>query len=166
MTRPSSNGILILGLLLVLTGGAFLRFVGLGERDLWIDEVITANVARASLGDAVAALRSDVAPPLAYAAARAGLAFEPWLGTEAALRFPSALAGALAPLMLFLAARRRGESRATAFIAAAALAVGTGAISHSRGARFYAIETLLAALLLYLGEGLVRAPRAHQRGRP
>jgi hypothetical protein len=149
-----------LALLLVLAGGALLRFVGLGASDLWLDELFTANVARAPLGDAVATLRSDVTPPLAYAAARAGLGLEPWLGLEAALRFPSALAGALAPLVLFLAARRRGESPASALVAAAALAVACGAVTYSREARFYAIEVLLAALLVFLGEGLVLAPRA------
>ncbi|HZU98007.1 MAG TPA: hypothetical protein VFF73_14990 [Planctomycetota bacterium] len=141
-----------LGVLIVTLLGAVLRFHGLGARDLWIDEVFTATVAKLPLAEALARLRDDVTPPFAYLLARAGLVLEPWLGLESALRFPSALVASLAPALMFFLARARGEKPTSALVAAALVAVSATAVEHAREARFYGIELTLALGLLLASE--------------
>jgi hypothetical protein len=138
-----------LGLAAILAIAALLRLVDLGGPELGLDERGTlVVVGQPSLLDA---LQGDVAPPLGYLLARAGLALEPWLGTEAGLRLGSALAGWLAVPALWAWVRRRAGPRA-GLLAAALLAVHGAAVGHAREARFYALLLLLVILMLHLAD--------------
>lgn len=138
----------VIGLIVVLLAGAALRLPGLGARALWLDETFTLESARApDLGAMLELLRAQIAAPLYPLLARGALALEGWLGLEAALRLPSALAGCASPAVLFAVVRARAGPRA-ALVAAAALALHPGQVVMSQEARTYALEVLLAALLL------------------
>lgn len=138
-----------LALAALLLVAALLRLVDLGGPELGLDERGTLVVLQApSLLDA---LQGDVAPPLGYLLAKAGLALEPWLGTEAAVRLGSALAGCLAVPALWGWVRRRAGPRA-GLLAAALLAVHGAAVGHAREARFYALLLLLVVLMLHLAD--------------
>src|SRR5262245_30962133 len=150
---------LLLFLVILTALAAALRLVALGHEDLWLDEIFTATVAREpTLRALFERLAADVTPPLTYVLVRASLALEPLVGLEAAVRLPSALAGAAAPALGFLFARARAGTRA-AVVAAALATVHAALVAHAREARFYAIEASLAALFLWLAE------RASERGR-
>lgn len=143
----------------ILLLGAALRLVGLGRDALWLDEVFTLELARApGWGALLDLLAAHVAAPLYFVLARASVSLEPWLGLEAALRLPSALAGCLSPLVLFALVRARLGARA-GLLAGLALAVHPAQVLQSQEARTYALEVLLAALLL------LQADRAQARWR-
>jgi hypothetical protein len=149
----------VVALTAILLLGAALRLVGLGRDALWLDEVFTLELARApGWGALLDLLAAHVAAPLYFMLARASVSLEPWLGLEAALRLPSALAGCLSPLAIFALVRARLDARA-GLLAALALALHPAQVVQSQEARTYALEVLLAALLL------LQADRAQARWR-
>ncbi len=138
-----------LALAAILVIAALLRLVDLGGPELGLDERGTLVVLAAP--SLLEALQGDVAPPLGYVLAHAGLTLEPWLGTEAGVRLGSALAGVLAVPALWGWVRRRAGPRA-GLLAAALLAVHGAAIGHAREARFYALLVLLVTLMLHVAD--------------
>jgi uncharacterized membrane protein len=142
----------------ITVGGAALRLVSLGAEDLWLDECFTVRYARLPLGELVPALSADSTTPLLYLISWLGLQLEPWLGLEAAVRLPSALAGIVAiPLIYAYVAGRVGQRAGV--LAAAFAAVHAGSIHHAREARFYALAVALAAGSLLLADLLRRSGR-------
>jgi hypothetical protein len=131
--------------LIALTAlAAALRLPTLGSQSLWLDEVLTGNLARGSLGDLVHHVAQQEAnPPLFYLAE--------WLWTrlagtsEVALRLPSALCGiALVPVAWGIGRRLAGERAAVALAALAA--VHPLLVYYSQEARGYAAVALACAL--------------------
>src|SRR3954447_15082704 len=131
--------------LIALTAlAAALRLPTLGTQSLWLDEVLTGNVARGGLGHPfhpVAAQEPN--PPLFYVAE--------WLWTrvagtsEIALRLPSSLCGiALVPVAWGIGARLGGARAALAL--AALIAVHALLVYYSQEARGYAAVALACAL--------------------
>ncbi len=145
-------------LAIVTLGGAFLRFSGLGEPSLWLDEILHVNVAA----------RVASSPWHAWLL---GFGFEAENGAlfyagqllaravaegEAAARLAPALAGTLAIPLLGLAGRALGGP-AVGVAAAVLLAVSPFHVYYSREGRVYALIMLLAAFLLWI---FLRRPRA------
>jgi len=130
-------------LLVILAGGAYLRYLDLGV-SLYDDEINTRDRA---LQSAAYTLESRNYP-LYYLAAKAAL----YLGdTEEILRLPSFIAGLLSILVLYGFVRQL-HSRSAGLLAAALLAVSPFHIVHSTFARYYALVmlfTLLTAWFLY-----------------
>ena len=131
--------------LIALTAlAAALRLPTLGSQSLWLDEVLTGNLARGSLGDLFHRVAEQEAnPPLFYLAE--------WLWTrvagtsEFALRLPSALCGiALVPVAYGIGRRLAGERAAVAL--AAIVAVHPLLVYYSQEARGYAAVALACAL--------------------
>jgi mannosyltransferase len=135
------NGpLLVLGLLLLL--GAGLRFHGLGRESLWNDELDSRRVSGAPTAREVFAktLAQDGHPPvhnlLLHFALRA------WGDSEAALRFPSALAGVLSIAAIFVLGRLL-YGTAEGLLAAGLLTVLWCPIYYSQEARPYSLLLLL-----------------------
>ena len=132
------------------------RLALLGVQPLWRDEAFTAVVVTRPLGQMLAAVRADSAPPLWYLAEHAVTAVVP--GTVG-LRLLPAIAGALSVPVAAALGRRIAGARAgllTAAFAAAAPALLLSAID----ARMYALATALvlaSTLVLW---------RAAERPRP
>ncbi len=138
--------------LIALTAlAAALRLPTLGSQSLWLDEVLTAQLARGDLGELFHQVAEQEAnPPLFY--------LVEWLWTrvagtsEFALRFPSAVCGiALVPVAYAIGRRLASERAGTAL--AALVAVHPLLVYYSQEARGYAAVALACAagFLCFLG---------------
>lgn len=137
---------------------ALVRLYHLGAKGLWADEIFTAvfadpanswgEVARRALGTPIPS------PPLWFWITHAFLLL--FGKGDAIVRLPSALAGILGVLAIYLVGRRLFDTP-TGLIAALLLAVAPLHVYHSQEARFYAVVPLLSLVALYgLWEGLTQ----------
>ncbi|HEX2192595.1 MAG TPA: glycosyltransferase family 39 protein [Acidimicrobiales bacterium] len=142
----------------VIAVGVAVRFAA--RSNMWLDEVLSVNIARLPLGEIPDALRRDGAPPLYY------LLLHGWtavVGTGTlAVR---ALSGifALAALPLIWVAGRRVGGRATAHAALVLLAASPFAVRYSTEARMYSMLVVLALAGWLLFDDLLKRfswPRA------
>src|SRR4051794_6792455 len=131
--------------LIALTAlAAALRLPTLGSQSLWLDEVLTGNLARGSLGDLFHVVAQQEAnPPLFY--------LLEWVWTriagtsEFALRLPSALFGiALVPVGYSIGMKLAGQRTAVAL--AALVAVHPLLVYYSQEARGYSAVALACAV--------------------
>ena len=130
------GAVLVAGTVLV---GLVLRFVA--SSALWLDEAISVDFARLSIGRLDNGLRQDGHPPLYYVLLHGWTSL---FGTsDVAVR---SLAGVIsvATLPLVWAAGRRLGGRRTAAIALVLMATSPFAIRYATEARMYALVTLLA----------------------
>ena len=130
--------------------GLALRFFLLDAHSLWYDEVLSIDAAQRGLEkiftDRFGWMR--VQPPLHYAIV--------WLAAQAAdptttaafVRLPSALAGALLPVIVYGVGREL-FGRAQGVLAALLLALSPVMLDYSTDVRPYAILTLLTACTVY-----------------
>ena len=131
----------------VLFLGVIARFAS--ASDLWLDEVLTVNIASVPLADLPDALRMDGAPPLYYALLHV------WMqvfgeGTFAVRALPGLFGVASLPLM-WVAARRLGSER-LAWTATLVLAASPFAVRYSTENRMYSlvmVEVLAGFLALH-----------------
>lgn len=135
----------VLWLLLILLLAVALRFLGLDLQSYWYDELFSAHISKPShsFGEVVAMTLDDVHPP--------GFQLSMWLSykffgyTEWAGRLPSAIAGTLTVLVIYLLGRELFNQRA-AHYAALLAAVNYYLVYFSQEARSYAFLTLLSGL--------------------
>jgi mannosyltransferase len=136
-------------LLLVATG---LRLYALGQNSLWVDEHGSLLTARFPLGDISAAALSHDAfePPVYFWLLHLAIRF--FGDSEVALRFPSAVAGAVTVPLAALLLRALGASTRLALIGAALLALSPLHLWYSQEARPYALLVCLGvgALVCFL----------------
>jgi len=128
-----------------------LRVAGLTAQSLWRDEVDALIFATRPLAELLNMFRQPGQNgPLFF------LALRPWLAaagrSEFALRFPSALAGALAVALLYTLVRQLVGDRKPAAVAALLMATAPYLIWYGQEAKMYAPLTVLipASLLLTL----------------
>ena len=152
--EPSSNGLAVVLLVVVLVGAGWLRFSDLGKLSFWADEYPHAIAARNLIHHGKPELPSGRQYRRAYGqtivVAGSMLLFGE---NEAAARIPSAVIGLISVAAVWFVARRRfGEIAALS--SAAVLAVMPMHVAHSRSARFY------AAFALAYGAAAVLSTRA------
>ena len=137
--RPHSSRWLLLG----LTWLAFaLRMSGITAQSLWRDEVDALIFATRPLSELLGMFRQPGQNgPLFF------LVLRPWLAavgqSEFALRFPSALAGALAVPIIYALVRRLVPDRQPAAIAALLMATAPYLVWYGQEAKMYAALTVL-----------------------
>lgn len=132
-------------LLVVLAGAAFARLYALDREGLWNDEVLSILMSRGSLSEVLAAVRSDVHPPLYFLLC---WLWQPIAGeSEWLWRFPSALCG-IAAVSLTWRLGVRLVSRRAALMASVLAATSTMAIYYSQETRSYALLLLLTLVAL------------------
>ncbi len=146
MIRRSRRAELVPLLLIWLAFG--LRIYRLGFQSLWRDEVDTLRFATRALPDLLATFRQPGENgPLFF------LALRPWVAvagqSEFSLRFPSALAGALAVAVTYALARRLAGRR-TALVIGLLMATGPYLVWYGQEAKMYAALTALVSLSLLL----------------
>jgi mannosyltransferase len=158
-SSPSAEALLLLVLTLL---GLLLRVWMLGGKGLWYDEASTALMARAAPAEIVrfhwnAAFEH---PPLWI------LLMHFWSRvfgqSEAALRAPSAFAGALAVPMSWKVARAAWQGRAgrrMGLLTAALVATSPVLILYGQEARMYSLVALLALASVVLAMRLLSRPR-------
>jgi mannosyltransferase len=122
----------------VIAAGVVLRFVT--RSDLWLDEALTANIARLPLGDLEEALRHDGAPPLYY------VLLHGWMELagrgDLAVRAMSGLFAVAALPLAYVVGRRVG-GRFVGWAAVLVLASSPFAIRYATENRPYSLQILL-----------------------
>jgi len=141
----NGNNVIILTALFIL--GLGLRIFELGRKPLWLDEASSYFLtSQSNIADVWTAAFNDHHAPLHFIVI--------WIvklaGTdEFWLRLPSAIAGALTIIVVFLLAKElAGED--TGLIAAALVAVSPYHILYSQEARMYGMAVLFVSLAIYL----------------
>jgi mannosyltransferase len=140
------------GLLLIFLLAAGVRFYNLGAKGLWLDEVLQGGAARYhSLGEVIAWTRWDDQMPLLN-----GITWlmRGVLPNDALLRTPSAIAGLLTVVGIYLLGRALFGRRA-GLIAAVLTAVWPFAIAYSQEARPYALLIMATTFQMYFAYQVV-----------
>jgi uncharacterized membrane protein len=132
--------------LVLLIIGTALRVYQLGDRSLWFDEALTANISRGTLTQALDETRSRCSAPvvhpyLLYLVEKFGRG-------PVAVRAPSVLASILAVVMM-LAMVRVKVSHNAALFSAAILAMSASQIRYAQEVREYSLSVLFAACLIF-----------------
>jgi len=131
----------------LFTLGLFLRIFELARKPLWLDEASTYFLTnQPTLIDVWAAAFNDHHAPLHFIViwiVKLAGASEFWL------RFPSAIAGALTIIVVFLLAKELANEE-TGLIAAALIAVSPYHILYSQEARMYGMAVLFVSLAMFL----------------
>jgi uncharacterized membrane protein len=132
---------------LIVLAAAMLRVVTLSRKSLWLDELVTLQIAGRSPWE-ILALRSDPHPPLYY------LMMHYWLRlgqSELLLRLPSALFGVISVWLMIAFVRQWEGRRQSALVAALLLAVAPMHVWYAQDARMYALVCMwgLASALTY-----------------
>ena len=143
---------------LALVAAAALRFDGLGESSLGIDEARVAMWAQGSLAELFEKTATEHSTPILHPLAL-------WLvskveATTFTVRLLPALGSTLTVAVLLFLLPSAGVSRRTAFLSGTLAAVSTRAVIHAHEVREYSLDALVAALLIV---GLLRYVRD---GRP
>lgn len=127
--------------IIVLTGfGAALRIYGLGRRGLWVDEVVTWNLAKKGLFDPFGA------HGIYFFLVRTAMSY--FGDSESALRAVSAVFGiASIPMIYLCGAALWGEREG--LVAAAAVTTSNWLILFSQEARFYTGLFFMTSVMLY-----------------
>lgn len=144
MTRLHSH----LALLTIILLGAFLRFLWIGEKSIWLDEAFTLWVANHSLREVWMWIeRIDQHPPLFY------LLLSLWVklfgDSEAALRSLPALFGVATLPLIYAVTRQVSSQRSVALLATLFLAVSPFHIHFAQETRMYTLLALSATGVLY-----------------
>jgi len=142
-------------LALAVAVGAALRIGFLARQPLWRDEAFTAIAVGKPLGEMLAAVSRDSAPPLSYVldhAVVAQLGTAPWT-----LRLVSAFAG-IALIAVAAALGRRIAGDRGGIGAAVLVACAPATVIASQDARMYALGAALGAAALLLLWRAVEAP--------
>ena len=162
-TTPRPQALGRMGLLvLIVLGGTLIRFAGLGNESIWLDEVTSILIARMDLRSAVAWTAADIHPPLYY------LALHFWLGfgeSEFAVRALSAMLGVWTIVIGYALARQLFDTQ-VGLLSALLLALSPMHIWYSQEARMYPMVTALSLLSSYLLVMALRdsaGPRAGRR---
>lgn len=150
--RNQPTWLLALALLAILGIAGFLRFDGLGEPSLWLDEILHVKKAQDAAGEPWLAWLTGVSVDrengaLYYASQLLALRL---FDGEFAVRLMPALAGLATVAALFLVGLWSTGSRKVAMVAGLLLACSPLHVYYSREGRPYAAVMLVATLLLLL----------------
>ena len=136
-------------MLVVLVIGLAVRLFRIDHQPLWLDEALTSQRVHLGLGDLVVDSFSNRHMPTYFMLLQL---LTPFTSTDAWLRIPSALFGALSAIMVFVIARRLG-GRGAALFAGLLMALSPLQVQYGQEARSYTLVTLLITIALW---GLVR----------
>ena len=155
MNNPTLNKIILVSILLL---GVFLRFYGISNQSLWLDELATwEKSAKPDIQSVIEEVRKDVHPPgyqlLIFC-------IERYAGdSEWHLRLPSSVAGIVAVYLLYLIGSWLYTQK-EGLVAAALLASSWAPIYYSQEARSYSLLLCLGLGSIYLGLILLQQIRS------
>lgn len=137
----------------LLALATLLRFYGLADENLWLDESFSWAQATMSYGGMMSTVMVDVHPPLYFNVLFATVNV---LGeSEFVLRLPSVVFGLLTVWMVYLTGLRLKLGR-YALAAAFFVAISVFQIRYSQEARMYALTAWLSVVSMYAFLGLYR----------
>ena len=143
-------------LALIVLLGAYLRFDGLGQRSLWLDEFSTWHVSRMDIGQSLRWAPELTKPPLYQLVLR--MVTPSARPGEQVLRLPAAVCGMLTILAAWWLGRAAGGWAVGCALAGLVACHGVH-IHYSQEARSYSMLVLGCAVSLALWHRLVTAPR-------
>jgi uncharacterized membrane protein len=132
---------IVIALVAVGVVALFVRGWEIGEKSLWLDEAWSWRAARLSLPAMVEWTGQDKHPPLYYGVLHVWVKL--FGDSEASLRMPSAIAGAVAAVVLAGAGWRAGGAM-LGLAASGLLALQPTAVEFAQEARMYSLEGLWA----------------------
>ena len=135
-------------LLLLVLAGSGLRLWRIGQKELWLDECISAIAARGTVAETIGNVAREDAHPAAYYGAL-NLATRITGDDEAGLRLPSAVAS-IGCIVLTYAIGAALLNRTAGLLAAAGMAVSSFQLYFAQEARLHALVTLLVLALTYV----------------
>ncbi|MEL7060980.1 MAG: hypothetical protein AAGN46_13240 [Acidobacteriota bacterium] len=161
LSQQAQRRLLAIVVLAVLTAAVFLRFDGLGEPSLWLDEILHVEQTRIAMAEMrtapwtewLSALSVDRENGALYYAGQAvalSLFAHRAPNVEFAARSIPASSGVLAVAVFFFLVRRASGSPTVAFVAMTLLAVAPLHVDYSREGRPYSAVLLATTLLLLL----------------
>lgn len=156
--RRWARGSLAAGIALVAVAAA-LRFHGLAEQSLDVDEAVAALNSQGSWSQVLENTRRFNSSPILYPLALQVV--QQAVISKSSVRFLPAAAGALMVAVLLWWLPAVGLSRRAAFLSALLATVSVPTIMASQGVREYSVDALLAALLIV---GLLRYRRNGSAG--
>lgn len=141
-----NRAFLVGSLAIVLLAGCF-RVYHLGQRSLWLDEAIAANISRGTISQTLTLTRGFhsapvVDPLILYGAEKLGT-------SPVAVRLPSAVASLAAVVVVLCFAVIPSIGYRTAALSALMLAVSAPQIRYAQEVREYSLSVLYAAILLF-----------------
>ena len=126
--------------------GVFLRIYNLGAESLWLDEVVSVNIAQDNIIRPEQILKGDIHLPLYY------LLLHFWTSifgiSDLIVRLPSAIFGAFAVLVIYKLGKTLFGVESGVY-SALFLAVSTFNIKYSREARMYSLVTVTTLLSMF-----------------
>lgn len=132
--------------LAILFLSLFIRVYGLGDENIWIDEVFSVRLANLSLSEIVAETSQDVHTPFYY------MILHYWVAifgdSEFSVRFPSAVFGFLAVFMIYKTGSLIFDKR-TGVLSSLILGLSVFHIFYSQDARMYSLMSLLTLVSFY-----------------
>jgi 4-amino-4-deoxy-L-arabinose transferase-like glycosyltransferase len=144
--RARRSTVVFVTLLIIFLVGMGLRLYALGADSLWLDEILTALVAREDVLSILRFHAREAAnPPLISLIIHAF--FSVWGENEFVARLPSALVGSLSILLVYEAGALLWTRR-VGLLGALLLAVNPYHVAYSQEARHYALMAFLALLSL------------------
>jgi mannosyltransferase len=154
---PIERWVLAAAIVAVVVAGVVLRFWT--TSDLWLDEALSANIAKLPLREIPDALRQDGSPPLYYLLLHAWTAV---FGTgDLAVRSLSGVISVATLPVIWFAGRRAGGTRA-AWASLVVLAASPFAVRYATETRMYALIMLLTATGYVALSGALVRPSARR----
>jgi len=134
--------------ILIILFAVALRIYHIGQRSLWFDEAVAANISRGTLAEALTLTRAEHSAPITH----------PFLlylvekvdAGPLAVRGPSLVASVLAVFSMLCLVTIPSFDQKTAALSALMLSVSAAQIYYGQEVREYSLSVLYAALLLYL----------------
>ena len=145
--RPVNRAFLLVSVLIVLFAVA-LRIYHIGQRSLWFDEAVAANISRGTLAEALTLTRAEHSAPIVHPLLL--YAVEKVDAGPLAVRGPSLVASVLAVFLMLCLVTIPSINQKTAVLSALMLSVSAAQIRYAQEVREYSLSVLYAALLLYL----------------
>lgn len=132
--------------LFLLAIASLLRIYHLGDRSLWFDEALTANISKGTSQQILEVTRSRGSAPIIHPYILSLV--EKVARTAVAVRTPSVIASLLSVLMMLAMVRVRINQTAALF-SAAILAVSATQVRYAQEVREYSLSVLCATTLIY-----------------
>jgi hypothetical protein len=147
LRRPVNRAFLSVSVLIVLFAAA-LRICHIGQRSLWFDEAVAANISRGTLAEALTLTRAEHSAPITHPLLL--YVVEKIDAGPLAVRGPALVASVLAVFLMLCFVTIPSIDQNSAVLSALMLSVSAAQILYGQAVREYSLSVLHAALLLYL----------------
>lgn len=138
----------IFGSILIVILAASLRLYHLGQRSLWLDEAIAANISRGTLHQTLTLTRGLHSAPIVDPLILYGV--EKVNDGPVGVRTPAAIASILAVVLMLCFVKIPSVDSQTAVLSGLMMAVSAAQIRYAQEVREYSLSVLYAAVLLFV----------------